>query len=142
MLRGSSATPQSRKLAGVFSLAGCEEVTILSPLLSRRFFIARQVNLLNDPKPMSGSVIELPSFVTSSATARIPLPMRADLVEQAAQIIPDPPVLINMVSKRVKQLALGRPALVERRPGLREADIALLEIIQGKIKIQDVIAEE
>lgn len=91
---------------------------------------------------MSGSVIELPSFVTSSASARIPLPMRADLVEQAAQIIPDPPVLINMVSKRVKQLALGRPALVERRPGLREADIALLEIIQGKIKIQDVIAEE
>lgn len=51
-------------------------------------------------------------------------------------------MLINMVSKRVKQLALGRPALVERRPGLREADIALLEIIQGKIKIEEVVDDE
>lgn len=59
--------------------------------------------------------------------------MKADLVDQAAQIIKDPPILINMVSKRVRQLAQGRPALVERRPGLREADLALLEIIQGKI---------
>ena len=91
---------------------------------------------------MSGSVTELPLPVFSPALARSQLPMRADLVEQAAQIIPDPPVLINMVSKRVKQLASGRPALVERRLGLREADIALLEIIQGKIKIQDVLVEE
>lgn len=68
--------------------------------------------------------------------------MRADLVEQAAQVIPDPPVLINMVSKRVKQLGMGRPALVERRPGIREADVALLEIIQGKIKIEDLQTEE
>jgi DNA-directed RNA polymerase subunit omega len=65
--------------------------------------------------------------------------MRADLVEQAALIIKDPPILINMVSKRVKQLNAGRAPLVERRPGLREADIALLEIIHGKIKIADVI---
>ncbi len=59
--------------------------------------------------------------------------MKADLVEQAALIVKDPPILINMVSKRVRQLAQGRPALVERRPGMREADIALQEIIQGKI---------
>jgi DNA-directed RNA polymerase subunit omega len=64
--------------------------------------------------------------------------MKAELVEQAAQIIKDPPILINMVSKRVKQLASGRSSLVERRPGLRDADIALLEIIHGKIKIQDI----
>ncbi|MBE2283045.1 MAG: DNA-directed RNA polymerase subunit omega [Prosthecobacter sp.] len=61
--------------------------------------------------------------------------MRADLVEQAAQIVKDPPILINMVSKRVRQIAQGRPPLVERRPGLREADLALLEIIQGKITV-------
>lgn len=64
--------------------------------------------------------------------------MRADLVEQAAQIIKDPPVLINMVSKRVRQIAQGRPPLVDRRPGLREADLALLEIIQGKITVASV----
>ncbi len=61
--------------------------------------------------------------------------MRADLVDQAAQVIPDYPMLINIVSMRVKQICAGRPTLVERRPGLREADLALLEIIQGKIKI-------
>jgi len=61
--------------------------------------------------------------------------MKADLVEQAAQIITDPPLLINLVSKRVRQISTGRPALVERRPGMREADLALTEIIQGKIKV-------
>jgi len=64
--------------------------------------------------------------------------MRADLVEQAAQIIKDPPILINMVSKRVRQIAQGRPPLVDRRPGLREADLALLEIIQGKITVKPI----
>ncbi len=64
--------------------------------------------------------------------------MKADLVEQAALIITDPPILINLVSKRVRQLAQGRPALVERRPGMREADVALTEIIQGKIRVQTV----
>jgi DNA-directed RNA polymerase subunit omega len=61
--------------------------------------------------------------------------MKADLVEQAAQVITDPPVLINLVSKRVRQLNTGRPSLIERRPGMREADVALLEIITGKIKV-------
>lgn len=60
--------------------------------------------------------------------------MKAELVEQAALVVTDPPILINLVSKRVRQLQAGRPALVERRPGLRDADIALTEIIQGKIK--------
>jgi DNA-directed RNA polymerase subunit omega len=67
--------------------------------------------------------------------------MKAELVEQAAQIVKDPPILINMVSKRVKQLTSGRAPLVERRPGLREADLALLEIIQGKITIADLVEE-
>lgn len=43
-----------------------------------------------------------------------------------------------MVSKRVRQLTSGRSALVERRPGMREADVALLEIIHGKIKVEDL----
>jgi DNA-directed RNA polymerase subunit omega len=64
--------------------------------------------------------------------------MKAELVEQAAQVVKDPPILINMVSKRVKQLTAGRAPLVERRPGYREADLALLEIIQGKITAEDL----
>lgn len=91
---------------------------------------------------MAGSELAFTSIAFTRTSAGNHPPMRADLVEQAAQVIPDPPVLINMVSKRVKQLSMGRPALVERRPGVREADVALLEIIQGKIKIEDVSDEE
>lgn len=81
----------------------------------------------------------LPSRILRALRNPAPaLPMRADLVEQAAQIVKDPPILINMVSKRVRQIAQGRPPLVERRPGLREADLALLEIIQGKITAQNI----
>lgn len=63
-------------------------------------------------------------------------PMKADLVDRAAQVVPEIPMLINMVSKRVKQLTQGRPALIDRKPGMREADVALMEIIEGKIRPQ------
>ncbi len=63
--------------------------------------------------------------------------MRSDLVEQASKIIPHPPMLINVVSQRVRQLNQGRPPLVDltgrRRYG--QADIALQEIIEGKIVV-------
>ena len=64
--------------------------------------------------------------------------MKAELVEQAALVITDPPILINLVSKRLRQLAAGRPALVERKPGMREADVALTEIILGKIRVENI----
>jgi DNA-directed RNA polymerase subunit omega len=62
--------------------------------------------------------------------------MKSELVDKAARVITDVPLLINAVSKRVRQLNQGRPALVERKPGMREADIALTEIIEGKIRIE------
>jgi DNA-directed RNA polymerase subunit omega len=61
--------------------------------------------------------------------------MKAELVDQAALVITDPATLINLVSKRLRQIQAGRPVLVERKVGYREADLALLEIIQGKIKV-------
>ena len=63
--------------------------------------------------------------------------MRSDLVEQASKIIPHPPLLINVVSQRVRQLNQGRPPLIDLvgRRKLGQADIALLELIEGKIKI-------
>lgn len=60
--------------------------------------------------------------------------MKSELVEKAAEIYPDPQVLINMVSKRVQQLNSGRSPLVETVPSMGAADIALTEIIEGKIK--------
>ena len=68
-------------------------------------------------------------------------PMRSELVEKASEIVPDPPVLINMVSKRVRQLNMGRPPLIRVTERLGQADIALLEIIEGKVVI-DEEAEE
>ena len=61
--------------------------------------------------------------------------MRTELIEQAARVVPDIGLLINAVSQRVRQLARGHPTQVERKPGMRDGDIALLELIEGKIKI-------
>lgn len=63
--------------------------------------------------------------------------MKTYLVEQAAEIVPDPLVLINLVSQRVRQLNSGRSPLVPTRPSMGAADIALTEIIEGKIKLID-----
>jgi len=68
--------------------------------------------------------------------------MKSDLVDKASKVIPHPPLLINMVSRRVRQLNGGRTPLVERRPGMGTADIALQEIIDGKIVLASGEAEE
>ncbi len=59
--------------------------------------------------------------------------MKIDLLEQASETVPDPTILINMVSRRVKELNMGRTPLVDRLPGQGLADLALREIIEGKI---------
>lgn len=63
------------------------------------------------------------------------IPMKSELVEKAAEIVSDPLVLINLVSKRVRQLNGGRSPLIPTRPGMGAADIALAEIIEGKIRL-------
>jgi DNA-directed RNA polymerase subunit omega len=63
--------------------------------------------------------------------------MKSDLVEQASEIVTDPLVLINLVSQRVRQLNSGRSPLIPTRPSMGAADIALQEIIEGKIKLID-----
>ena len=65
--------------------------------------------------------------------------MKSELVEQASEIVVDPQVLINVVSQRVRQLNTGRSPLVDTLPSMGAADIALTEIIEGKIK---VVADE
>ena len=59
--------------------------------------------------------------------------MKSDLVEQASKAIPDVPLLINVVSKRVRQLNQGRPPLVVVEGRMGNADVALKEIIEGKV---------
>ena len=62
--------------------------------------------------------------------------MKANLVKAASEVIPDPKILVNMVSQRVRQLCLGHRSMVEFVPGLGEADIALSEIAAGKLTFE------
>ena len=64
-------------------------------------------------------------------------PMRAELVEKASEVIPHPPTLINMVSQRVRQLNQGRSPLVHVIERVGVADIALMEIIEGKVVLDE-----
>ncbi|MBM3863985.1 MAG: DNA-directed RNA polymerase subunit omega [Verrucomicrobia bacterium] len=63
--------------------------------------------------------------------------MKSDLLDKASEIVTDPLVLINLVSQRVRQLNSGRSPLVPVRPSMGVADIALTELIEGKIRLID-----
>ena len=62
--------------------------------------------------------------------------MKSNLVKAASEVIPNPKILVNMVSQRVRQLCLGHRPLVEFVPGLGHADIALSEIAAGKLSFE------
>jgi DNA-directed RNA polymerase subunit omega len=62
--------------------------------------------------------------------------MNADLLTAASEVVINQQILVNMVSRRVRQLSLGHRPLVEYAPGLREADIALIEIANGKLTFE------
>jgi DNA-directed RNA polymerase subunit omega len=59
--------------------------------------------------------------------------MSSYLLEEASKVIPNTAVLINLVSKRVRQLSNGQRPLVEIGPRMSNADIALQEIIERKL---------
>ena len=66
--------------------------------------------------------------------------MNAALVRKASEVILDPNVLINLVSRRVRQLnaeggGTSRALLVDRG-NLSAADIALTELIEGKMSFE------
>jgi DNA-directed RNA polymerase subunit omega len=62
--------------------------------------------------------------------------MNSNLVKAAAEVIPNPKILVNMVSQRVRQLCIGHRPMVEFVPGLGHADIALSEIAAGKLSFE------
>ena len=62
--------------------------------------------------------------------------MKSNLVKAASEVIPNPKILVNMVSQRVRQLCLGHRPLVEFVPGLGHADVALSEIAAGKLSFE------
>ncbi len=62
--------------------------------------------------------------------------MNPELVQQSNRIITDPQVLINVISKRVRQLSAGSRPMID--PGVRMglADIAMQEVISGKLSFE------
>ncbi len=68
--------------------------------------------------------------------------MRDEYLKAALRIIDDPNILINVVSRRVKQLRRGARPLVQSLEKLSAEDTALREIMEGKISYELPTAEE
>src|SRR5205807_8793170 len=76
-------------------------------------------------------VLQFPTGTNRTVTSL--RPMTTQLLQEAAQIIPNQQLLINVVSKRVRQLGLGHRPMVETTPRMPLSDIALREMIAVKI---------
>jgi DNA-directed RNA polymerase subunit omega len=63
--------------------------------------------------------------------------LKAELTKKALEKVGDPNLLINLVSRRVRQLnaagGTGSRPLIADITGLGTADIALVELIEGKL---------
>jgi DNA-directed RNA polymerase subunit omega len=62
--------------------------------------------------------------------------MKDEYLRAASSSIREPNILINVVSRRVKQLKAGASPLVDSLEKLDMEDIALKEIIEGKISYE------
>jgi DNA-directed RNA polymerase subunit omega len=68
--------------------------------------------------------------------------MRDDYLRSALLVIDDPMILVNVVSRRVKQLKRGNRPLVISLEKLSAEDTALREVAEGKITYELATAEE
>lgn len=59
--------------------------------------------------------------------------MQSHLLDQALTVLPCHGYLVNIVSRRVRQLNNGHRPMVLVEPGMGLADIALTELIEGKL---------
>ena len=72
--------------------------------------------------------------------------MNSDICKKALEKVGNPNILVNLISRRVRQLtgaggAGGRPLIAETA-GLGAADIALLEIVECKMDYDILEANE
>lgn len=68
--------------------------------------------------------------------------MRDDYLQAALLVIDDPNILVNVVSRRVKQLKRGNRPLVVSLEKLSAEDTALREVAEGRITYELATAEE
>ncbi len=62
--------------------------------------------------------------------------MRDDYLRGAQRVVEDPTILINVISRRVKQLRRGNRPLVESLEKLSAEDTALREVAEQKISYE------
>jgi len=84
----------------------------------------------------------MPFFAYTLIDPFVPKYMTTSLLEAAMKVIPCEQVLINVVSKRVRQLVQGHRPMVEVGVRNDHADTALREIIECKISYEFLTAEE
>jgi DNA-directed RNA polymerase subunit omega len=91
------------------------------------------------PSVLARSVPTILQFPTeASRPVRSLRHMTTQLLQEAAQVIPNQQPLIHVVSKRVRQLGLGHRPMVETTPRMSLTDIALREIIAGKLTYEAI----
>jgi len=101
------------------------------------FFIMLAPQLV--PTALTSSVSTILEFPTEAVRpVRFLRHMTTQLLQEAAQVIPNQQLLINVVSKRVRQLGLGHRPLVEITSRMSLTDIALKEIIAGKLTYESL----
>jgi DNA-directed RNA polymerase subunit omega len=62
--------------------------------------------------------------------------MHPVLLKGASDVIPNPQLLINVVRQRVRQLIRGHRPLIAATPGMGFCDVALSEVIAGKLSYE------
>ena len=69
-------------------------------------------------------------------------PDNQEYLQNALKVIDDPTILVNVVSRRVKQLRRGNRSLIESLEKLTAEDTALREIAEGKISYELATVED
>jgi DNA-directed RNA polymerase subunit omega len=64
--------------------------------------------------------------------------MHATLLKSALMVIPNQQLLVNVIRLRLRQLIRGHRPLIAAPPGMGLADVALSEVIAGKLTYEAV----
>ena len=68
--------------------------------------------------------------------------MRHTYVQEALKQIKSPEILVNIISRRCRQLGQGARPLVEVHPKWTFMDVALREVAEGKLSYELITTEE
>jgi len=68
--------------------------------------------------------------------------MHSQNIDQASLMIPNKQLLVNVVSKRVRQLMAGSRPLIANSFNMGLADIALLEIAAGHVSVMNLLSDQ